>query len=295
MIFTKLEHGQGLGNQLWAIFALQSAAKELNTDFYVSGREHLKCSGFDRLKLSSATPGAVPINNFTESMMFHPVTGENITTFDELWLSSIRDGDNLSGYFQSERYLPARSHIQEQLALDGTYFDGCTISLRGGEYRGIPEVFLPKTYFDNAMGEIRKRFGEKTPFRVVTDDPGLAKEWFPTLPIISSGGVKRFHFLPYFHPKSERVAIDFSSIQNSRFQIVSNSSFSWWAAYSSLSSEFTIAPKYWAAFNTSNGYWSQGDSLSSNAHWLDSQGILSSFTNCELELKSFRMQHNWAG
>ena len=298
MLFTTLKHGQGLGNQLWSIFALQRFAHLLQVDFEVLCLNHLKCKEFKNLRLSSGRPGrpqSLKVRNaLLEQQILHPKTLENITPYSEELPSEIKLPSSIEGYFQSELYLPTRAEILAQLSSSGHVFHGCTISLRGGEYKGLSKVFLPKQYFVDAVKEVQKRFGSEFPMRIVTDDLNLASEWFPGIPAFSSGGVVRIPGLPYFHPGSKRVFSDFQMIQNSEAKIIPNSSFAWWAAYSGDPKHTVIAPKYWAAFNSSDGYWSQGDSLTQGWEWLDRGGNFWSYDECRLELDEFRETNAWA-
>ncbi len=84
---------------------------------------------------------------------------------------------------------------------------------------------------------------------------------------------------------------DFSAIQSARYLVLSNSSFSWWGAYSNLNAKFVIAPKFWASFNYSNGYWSNGDSLTSGWHWLDREGRLNTYAQALDQLEHYNKQH----
>lgn len=293
MLSTNLLPGQGLGNQLWVIFALQNFARRLGVSFSVEGRRNFKANGFRHLELQSPD---LPLKRnkleveaiYREKQMFHNLTGADVTQFVDFDPDTISDNMEIIGYFQSEKYLPPRSEIVRQLSTESDYFDGCTISLRGGEYRGIDSVFLPLSYYQNAIDIMKETFGNQLRFQVVTDDLALAHDFFPDYPAYSSGGVKRIPFLPYFHPPKSKVYRDFSRVQRSKCHILANSSFSWWAAYSSPDSELVIAPKYWAAFNYSDGFWSQGDSLTSGWLWLDKNGLVFSSDQCEEELASYR-------
>jgi hypothetical protein len=289
MIFGELLYGQGLGNQLWNVFAVQKFALDLDLDFAFFGSANFKANRFQDLRLPSAARyNKSKLHQLVESQTFHPDTGENITEYDPTFINKIRPNTLIRGYFQSVSYLPNKQIIEGQLRVPNEIFNGCTIVIRGGEYRNLKTVFLDKVYYSNAVDQVKSLAGKNTKFRIVTDDPRLAKSWFPNLEIISSGGVKRVPYLPYLHPIKRRVLRDFGAIQNSRFLILSNSSFAWWGAYSNSILDFSIAPKYWAAHNYSNGYWSQGDSLTPYWHFMNREGSLYSFEECEAELKQYR-------
>ena len=200
----------------------------------------------------------------------------------------IRDNTFVDGYMQNENYIiPIKNELNTWFSVSGDFFDGCTISLRGGEYRNVKSLFLPPSYYANAIRHMLN-IEPQMKFRVVTDDISLANEYFPDFPIISSGGVKIYggHF--YRSPKSFKIGKDFSAIQNSRYLILSNSSFSWWGAWTNQNVEQVIAPKYWAEFNRSTGYWSQGGSLTTSWDWLDRHGELYSWEQCQGEIKTYR-------
>jgi hypothetical protein len=125
-------------------------------------------------------------------------------------------------------------------------------------------------------------------FLVVTDDVELSKRYFPNFPIQSSGGVKIIARKYYRSPKSHLIGRDFAKIQNAKYLILSNSSFSWWGAWTNTRAEYVIAPKYWARYNVSDGYWSQGDSLTRGWVWLDRSGNFFSYQDCLEETINYK-------
>jgi hypothetical protein len=293
MIATAFYSGQGFGNQLWVYAATRAIAQRNGYEFGIAQNELFKGSSF--LNLDFGKPIKIPKARgpllkvppgfdfyYKEKQVFHPILKCDVTPLDPDLLN-VKDGTFIDGYMQSEGYLlPMKEQLGKMLAVPDEYFDGCTISLRGGEYRGIKNVFLPKSYYLDAINSI-KEIDPATPFRVVTDDPKLAKEYFPEFPVISSGGVKIYAYRWYRHPESAKVGRDFSSIQNSKYLILSNSSFSWWGAWTNQHAVRVIAPKYWAEFNRSTGYWSQGNSLTQGWEWLDKKGNLCTWEECVKE------------
>lgn len=290
MIYGELLPGQGLGNQLWLIYAIKKFAEDLDCKYEFFGSQNLKSLEFPHLDLPKANKSHREFvgDTLDEKECLHPLTGENITRFDPTFKERIREGTKIRGYFQSVDYLPKKSLIEKELSLDAPTFEGCTIVLRGGEYRQLSKVFLPKSYYETAINLLRFHVGKDIPIRIVTDDKALAKSWFPSSEIISSGGVKRIPYLPYIHPRKELVTRDFSAIQSSRYLVLSNSSFAWWGAYSNQVTQLVVAPKFWAAFNTSNGYWSQGDSLTPEWTYLDRRGSSFTYEQCLEEVAKHR-------
>jgi hypothetical protein len=83
------------------------------------------------------------------------------------------------------------------------------------------------------------------------------------------------------------LGIDFCLLMNARYVIIPNSSFSWWAAYLNTKAEIIIAPKYWARFNISNGYWSTADIITDHFSYLDKDGLMLTPEQCWLEKEEF--------
>jgi hypothetical protein len=296
MIGTQFYKGQGLGNQLWAYSVVRSLAEEKRYDFGFLGIDNFKGVGFHQLDFGKPIDGLaikVPSERvpkgfdsyYREELVRHS-SGADISPLDPK-VREIKDGTFVDGTFQTTKYFVNRDKVRGWFDLNLSERKVCVISLRGGEYRGITDLFLPKTYFFNAMNYM----SDLVPgihFEVVTDDLGLALDWFPSLPVYSSGGVKRFPGGLYVHPSKESVMSDFARVQSASFMILANSSFSWWAAFTNPFARFVIAPKYWARFNTSDGYWSNGDSLTEGWLWLDRSGNVDSYEKCHKEYSEYR-------
>lgn len=292
MIGTKFLAGQGLGNQLWVYAVTRVLALRNGYEFGILDSHFFKGQGFLDLDFKSPSVSESKLREghflarYEESVTRLNENGADISGWDTR-LHSVEDGTLISGTMQSERYLEGyRAELTSWFSTNPSYFDGCVISLRGGEYRNISEVFLPKSYYWRAIEKVRS-LKPDTKFLVVTDDEKLSREYFPDFPVISSGGVKRL-WKYYRHPASEKIGRDFSSIQSARYLILSNSSFSWWGAYTNTFAELVIAPKYWARFNVSDGYWSSGDSLTSGWEYLSREGVFFSHEDCKREYELYK-------
>ena len=99
----------------------------------------------------------------------------------------------------------------------------CFIHVRGTDYINSQEWFLPKKYYLEAMGEVKK-INKDIMFVVITDDIESANNVLPELDIISND-----------------MMVDFNLLYLSRYAIISNSTFSWWAAWLS-NKDISIAP-----------------------------------------------------
>lgn len=307
MITTELYDGQGLGNQLWSYAVCRTLAMNLGVPFGIQSYERFKGAAFMTLDFGEVVEGAshdgpseeLPrgvSHYFRERSVRHPVTGDDITSYDAALLG-VRDGTKLDGNLQAEKYIEHRRlevATWYQSTLDASVDPGdvCVISFRGGEYKYHPDLLLPQTFFRNAMANMRD-LHPGVEFVVVTDDPKFARSYFPDLQVVSHRRI-RWHRRLGIHPPSRAIGGDFTWVQRAPYLILSNSSFSWWGAWTNLRAVDVIAPKYWARHNVSDGYWAQGDSLTRGWWWQDRVGRLEDFEECARQLAAFREQHAWA-
>jgi len=293
MIGTCFYVGQGFGNQLWTYSVTRCAAIRNNYRFAIinsgkfKGKDFLTLNADIEISERRKKPSTKVPYGFTsvyrENQIFDTELSYDISPFDQN-IAFPADGTLLEGPMQSENYiLEYKDQISGWFKVLGTEFDGCVINLRGGEYKSNPDLFLKKDYYQKAIEKILE-FDSKCKFLIVTDDPKLAHEFFPKIAIQSSGGVRIYLRKIYISPKSKLIGEDFSWLQNSRYLILSNSSFSWWGAWTNTKVEMVIAPKYWARHNISVGRWSQGDSLTRGWLWLDRRGELFTHQECAHEI-----------
>lgn len=300
--------GQGLGNQLWVYAVCRTLALDRGAEFSILGFDRFKGSrimnldpGTDVIHKKHKGPNSIlPVGFETyyhEKQMVHPDNGDPITRLDRAVLE-LPPRTKIDGTFQSERYI---AHRREEITEWFTVLperrveldpDLCLISFRGGEYRSNSRTLLPKSYYQNAMNRVRMA-NPKAAFLCVTDDPGLAKSWLPDVRVVSHRRL-RIRRMPSHWVSRSALGKDFALLQAANYLILSNSSFSWWAAWTNRNARLVLAPKYWARFNTSDGYWSQGDSLTEGWTWLDREGRSWSSEECSDELAKFRSANAWA-
>ena len=157
--------------------------------------------------------------------------GNDIRPYDPDF-NFVEDRMLIDGEFQDERYWAHHEKdLNEWLKAEPLEVpdDTCVIGFRGGEFSLYPDLFLPESYYHEAMGMMRE-INPDMKFEVHTDDVALAKEFFPSLPII--------------HDPS----INWRSMRYARHAIVANSSFFILPRW--MSSGVTVAPRYWARYNT---------------------------------------------
>lgn len=293
MIITEIYDGQGLGNQLWCYVTTRVIATDKGFDFGVQSPEKLKCLDFLDLDLGLPVIGGTgpeggPPRQLPEGIQFyynerridHPDNGVDIRTYDPN-LVAILDGTKIDGIMQDEQYiLHRREEIRQWLKIkesaqchNYSSDDICVINFRGGEYKTIPNVFLPQHYWDTAIAEMQRQ-NPLMRFVVITDDITEAKKFFPEFEV--------YHF---------SIAKDYVVISNAHYLILSNSSFACLPAWLNQNLKFCIAPKYWSQYNTSDGFWGCSYNMVKGWHYLDRQGQLFDYDACHQEFQKYQSQH----
>jgi len=131
----------------------------------------------------------------------------------------------------------------------------CVLNCRGGEYRGVPSLFLEMDYWQNAVRNMLKK-NPLMKFIVITDDTQYFRKIF-NFPV--------YHF---------SIGCDYYTVNNAKNLIISNSAFGIFSSWTNVHSPYIIAPKYWARHNVSNGYWSNSDMRTFGWNFMDREGKL---------------------
>ncbi len=214
MIKSIFHKGSGLGNMLHRYVAARCLALDKGEDFGMVATDLFKGKDFLNLDMG------VEDNEYTIEYPAGKVIPRNP--------EGVIDGE-----FQGEEVWEKHiDKVREWLDVEPIEIDDnvCVINFRGGEYVGVPDLFLTYEYWELAM----KKMLEINPFmrfEVHTDDPVAARRFFPGLEIYSD------------------TALNWKAIRYAKYLILSNSSFAILPAH--LNDDTTvIAPKYWARYNT---------------------------------------------
>lgn len=237
MIYGIFHRGSGLGNQLHRYVATRIKAQELGVDFGMVAPELFKGRDFMDLDMGNGKDYFYLVENATGRVIPTGAFGGN-KSWQE-WdkqvydpdFNFIEDNTIIDGNFEDPKYFEDHlDDIDKWLKTERTYIPPsvCMIGFRGGEYYTVPELGLPQEYYDRAI-EIMKDKGI-TKFEVHTDDPELAKQFFPKYKIIKD------------------ISINWQSIRYAKYAIIANSSF--YVLPRLLNGGLTIAPKYWNRYNT---------------------------------------------
>ena len=244
MIVSKLQGG--LANQIFQWAYGKSLSVSYNTELYLDTSFYNNQSG--------CTPREFSLSKFPnlDFKLF------NVNTYLEnpCKLNLINDESNfrnidfksdihyyLNGYWCSERYFEdIDDEVMSWFKLKPDYVEQyetklnelgivlddntCVINFRGGEYRGIPKVLCRREYWNDSINHMLS-INPNMKFVVITDDPECAN-WFMPFPI------------PVHHVD---IGFDFYVVNQSKWTIISNSTFGWWAAWLNTKSNKIISPK----------------------------------------------------
>ena len=173
-----------------------------------------------------------------------PYKQEASFTFDEDLFNNCEDNVNLYGYFQSEKWF---SHIENSIRKDfewrddvynmcGQMFDNITggqaisLHIRRTDHLIKPTYHpvLPLSYYEEALS----KFPSDIPVLVFSDDPAWCHEQ------------ELFAGDRFLISDSGDNITDMCLMSMCQYQIMANSTYSWWGAWLS-NSEHVIAPKLW--------------------------------------------------
>jgi len=243
MLATPFYKGQGLGNQLANYVTVRTLALDKGYEFGVQFPENFKGKDFMHLDMGEYVTGGMTLVEGNTPF----VLPERIERYyrEEMIgngeydpkIKDLPDNTLIHGNLQGENYFKHRKdEIREWLKPNYLWEeDCCVINFRGGEYKYVPEFFLPRSYWDKAI-ECMRQIKPDMKFRVVTDDVDEAKKFF-------------VEGMPITHD----MANDYSSIQSANYLILSNSSFAFFPAWLNQNVKKIIAPKFWGRHN--KGYW----------------------------------------
>lgn len=294
MIGTEFIDGQGLGNQLFCYVTARAVAEENGYEFGTAGQECFAVNIHSNrgMYFMDIDLGHVISKNEKENFkVYHDSEirlyignskhdmehGCYIAGADEN-IHHVEDDTLIYGNMQDESYfIKHLDQIRQWLKVKPEYdsFEYsrenlCIINMRGGEYTGSPELFIDKKYWIHGMREMRK-IRPDMEFMIITDDVDSAKKILP--------GIPAYHF---------DIGKDYVTLKNAHYLLLSNSSFACLPAHTSETVKYVIAPKYWARYNVSNGYWASEQNIYSLFHYMDRKGRIFSAEECREELARYK-------
>lgn len=232
--------GSGLGNQLARYVMTRVKALGMGVDFGMVGE--FKGKSFMNLDMGKPVPFKSHVEMPAGKVVVEcdwPIYQEDPWNPD--YNFKINDNTIIDGEFQGEKYFEHRlDEIREWLTPDHPYLEDtdapegfCVIGFRGGEYVHT-NWFLPQSYWDKAIAEMRK-INPDMKFEVRTDDVETARNFFPDFYV------------------AHDMALDWMHIRKAPYLILANSSFYILPALLNQRVKKIIAPKFWAGYN--QGKW----------------------------------------
>jgi len=226
MIAGYFHQGSGLGNQLHRYVATRVCAADKGYYFMMLNKGLFKGSEF--MDLDMGVLAVPPHNEWFEKKVVE--NGIDIRGYDPEF-NFVPFQTVIDGEFQDERYWAHREgEVREWLKTETLDIpdDVCVIGFRGGEYTIFPDLFLTKDYWDEAIS-MMKKINPNMKFEVHTDDPEIAKKFFPDYKCIRD------------------IGINWRSMRYAKHAIIANSSFYILPRW--LRNGLTIAPHFWARRN----------------------------------------------
>jgi len=270
MIAVKLE-GR-LGNQLFQYAFIYTAAKKLNTGFYIDKSViPFLLPQYFNIKNDFLYPidkWFFSINGFKNLFDFHLKKffykqlntlyfGNkkiNVINTDQpaIALQQIQNGCLYEGFFQSEKYFEnCKDELRRLFTIKKQYTDifnefastrsssskKIVIHVRAGDYIDL-DMALPIVYYKKALANIEVEDAELI---FISDDPLLIE--------------REFGYIKHKYISNNTEIIDLQLLMNADVCILSNSSFSWWGAWlNNKAGKIVYAPKNWIGFNKGEEY-----------------------------------------
>ncbi|GGH15342.1 alpha-1,2-fucosyltransferase [Mucilaginibacter phyllosphaerae] len=270
MIAVRLE-GR-LGNQLFQYAFIYSAAKRLNTSYYID--QYTTSSSVDKyFDTNMQLPGPLVAKVFSiksfknifnfhlrrlyykRLAQFHRLTINQFTISDSFNDVALIDNCIYSGYFQSEIFFKNfEPQIHQWFTLKPEHKNAfhlkynhlyqnnriVTIHVRRTDYQnlqhlnlGNADLTLPLGYYQNAISNLND---ENTHFVFITDD----------VPFVTHN----FRFLTNKTISADTEILDFQHMMNADVCIISNSTFSWWGAWLNSNKNKTVyCPQYYLGYH----------------------------------------------
>lgn len=247
MISAFFHEGSGLGDQLFRYITLRTIAEEKGYTWGMLRPEIFKGKSFMDIDF-----GEIPKSDFldTASRFLEKETrdqqGIDIRSYDPE-INFISDDTVIDGCFEDEKYWGHNlDAIDKWLKVESLIMpdDVCVIGFRGGEYALFPDLFLSRSYWNEAIQRMRKKGISK--FEIHTNDEKTAESFARTIFAPYNNG--RFgNWIEYniIHD----IGLNWRSVRYAKNLIIPNSAFYIFPALLGTA-EAVIAPRYWARRNT---------------------------------------------
>lgn len=232
MIVGKIYPSSGCGDQLFRYITTRTLALDKGLDFGFIGKENFKGKDFMQLDWGKEVEGEFIV--FNEKSV-RDKTGIDISSYDPE-INFVEDNTIIDGNFEDFKYWGHRlDEIREWL---NTKYpkkdfndDICVLNYRGGEFKSVPELYLPKEYWIEAMNKMVEQY-PYIKFQCHTDDAKEARAVFGEKAVIFSN-----------------IELNWLAVRYAKHLILSNSAFGIIPALLNEKAQEIIAPRYHARRN----------------------------------------------
>ena len=248
MISGSFHEGSGLGDQLFRYITVRTLAEEKGFIWNMMNKSAFKGDFFiDFWKDLNIQESYIDNPAFWYEKDVRDAQGNDIRSYDPE-INFVQNNTIIDGSFEDSKYWGHNlDNISKWLAVEPLNVpdDLCVISHRGGEYKIVPELYLPDGYWHYAVKKMRE-INPNMKFQVQTDDPAEAKRIFPDLEVVDNQQIS--------HSKHSAMGYNWRAIRYAHYLIVGNSAFSIIPSFLSPA-KVILAPRYHARHNT--GIWAR--------------------------------------
>jgi len=182
-------------------------------------------------------------------------------------LQMVKRGREVNGYFQSWKYLKALEKVvpsQHEILLRRSQSSWLSdllelihnqkpviVHFRRGDYKKVPEAMglLGKDYYRKALSALPEGL-QSSPIWIFSDEPKIAREFFADFP-------NEFTFID--PPQDNDPGESLFLMSQGQSHVISNSTFAWWGAVLSETSDFVMAPSPWLrGYETPRDFFPEG-------------------------------------
>lgn len=242
-VFVKIQGG--IGNQFFQYAFgeyLKSIEKNIKVIYELSYFKNKNSRELQLLKFNIGTINTTYFPSFFLKIISFLIFKER-KAYDFYQINNI-ESCIYDGYWQNPKYLKNLKNLKKKFTLinkpnfnqieDKVIKIG--IHVRRGDYLASKRHnVIEENYYTESINKIDKMIYDKKIFFVFSDDIKYCKKKFESLDY-------RFKFVDNF----ESDLVEFEFLKKMDHLIISNSSFSWWAAYlSDRDDKITICPKKW--------------------------------------------------
>jgi len=254
MISGIFYEGSGLGDQLFRYITVRTLAEEKGFE-YKMFKDNFK-GDFFLEKPAILTGDYKPGLQFSiwHEKDVRDAYGNDIRSYDPE-INFVEDNTVIDGSFEDDKYWGHNlKNIDRWLKVEPLAVpdDVCVVGFRGGEYATQPDLFLPTSYYEEAIAKMHF-INPHCRFEVHSDDPNTAEKMLTPIFGTNPHAITYVQNEPISHSKHSNMGFNWRSARFAKYAIIPNSAFfilPRLLKHHEDPTAITIAPRYWARRNT---------------------------------------------